>query len=75
MKPFALLMKALKEKDLTGVAKIAIRNKERLCALRPTDGTLVLETLYYPDEIRACRRRDRPDVEGVRRRSWTWPSR
>jgi DNA end-binding protein Ku len=53
VKPFALLMRALKEKGLTGVAKIAIRNKEQLCALRSKDGTLVLETLYYPDEIRA----------------------
>jgi DNA end-binding protein Ku len=52
MKPFALLMRALTEKGLTGIAKIAIRNKEQLCALRPMDGTLVLETLYYPDEIR-----------------------
>lgn len=51
-KPFALLMKALKEKQLTGLAKIAIRNKEQLCALRPVDGTLALETLFYPDEIR-----------------------
>jgi DNA end-binding protein Ku len=45
-------MQALKDKDLTGVAKIAIRNKEQLCAVRPMDGTLVIETLYYPDEIR-----------------------
>lgn len=52
VKPYALLMKALKEKGLTGLAKIAIRNKEQLCALRPMDGTLVIETLYYPDEIR-----------------------
>jgi DNA end-binding protein Ku len=52
VKPYALLMKALKEKGLTGIAKIAIRNKEQLCALRPMDGTLVIETLYYPDEIR-----------------------
>ena len=54
MKPFALLMKALKEKELTGIAKIAIRNKEQLCALRAMDGTLELETLLYPDEIRAA---------------------
>lgn len=52
VKPYALLMKALKEKALTGIAKIAIRNKEQLCALRPLDGTLVIETLFYPDEIR-----------------------
>jgi len=54
VKPFALLMRALKEKGLTGIAKIAIRNKERLCVLRAVDGTLVLETLLYPDEIRAA---------------------
>jgi DNA end-binding protein Ku len=53
VKPFALLMRALNEKKLVGVAKIAIRNKEQLCALRPMNGTLVLETLFYPDEIRA----------------------
>ncbi len=52
VKPYALLMRALKEKHLTGIAKISIRNKEQLCALRPTDGGLVMETLYYPDEIR-----------------------
>jgi len=52
VKPYALLMRALKEKQLTGIAKIAIRNKEQLCALRPTNDGLVMETLYYPDEIR-----------------------
>ncbi|HUF53922.1 MAG TPA: Ku protein [Dehalococcoidia bacterium] len=52
MKPYGLLMQALKDKQLTGIAKIAIRNKEQLCAIRAMDGTLVIETLYYPDEIR-----------------------
>ncbi len=52
VKPYALLMKALEDKNLTGIAKIAVRNKEQLCALRTMDGSLVLETLYYPDEIR-----------------------
>lgn len=63
VKPYALLMRALKEKGLTAIAKIAIRNKERLCALRPVDGTLVLETLFYPDEIRVQRGTEVPDVE------------
>jgi DNA end-binding protein Ku len=51
-KPFALLMKALEEKGLVAVAKIAIRQKEQLCALRPQDGALHLETMYLADEIR-----------------------
>jgi DNA end-binding protein Ku len=52
VKPYVLLMQALKDKDLTGIAKIAVHNKEQLCALRTMDGSLVLETLFYPDEIR-----------------------
>ncbi len=63
VKPFALLMRALSDKGLTAVAKLAIRNKERLCALRPMDGTLMLETLYYPDELRVERGVPMPDVE------------
>jgi DNA end-binding protein Ku len=52
LKPYALLMKVLEQKHVIGVASIAIRNKESLCALRSLDSTLVLETLHYPDEIR-----------------------
>src|SRR5207245_1045065 len=44
--------RALAEKGLTAGAQIAIRNKERLCVLRPLDGALMLQTLFYPDEIR-----------------------
>lgn len=61
-KPFALLMRALKEKQLTGLAKVSLRNKEQLCALRPYDGTLMLETLYYPDEIRV-EKGEAPEIE------------
>ena len=52
-KPYALLIRTLEKKDLTAIATITIRKKEQLCALRPKDGALMLETLYYPDEIRA----------------------
>jgi DNA end-binding protein Ku len=52
VKPYALLLKVLDQKRVMGVATIAIRNKESLCALRPLDSTLLLETLHYPDEIR-----------------------
>ena len=51
-KPFALLVRALSERRLLAIGKLAIRTKERLCALRPKDGSLVLETLYYADEVR-----------------------
>ncbi|MCY4455803.1 MAG: Ku protein, partial [Chloroflexi bacterium] len=73
-KPFALLVRALEAKGLVAVAQVAIRNKERLCALRaPTGeendaghggGRILLETLYYPDEIRTAQL-DPLDLEEV----------
>jgi len=30
---------------------VTLRKKEQLCTLRPRRGTLMLETLYYPDEV------------------------
>jgi DNA end-binding protein Ku len=51
-KPYALLVRALEETGKVGIAKVVIRNKQHLAALRPVDGTLVLETMYYADEIR-----------------------
>lgn len=51
-KPYALLFKALEEKELSAMASITIRKKEQLCVLRAHQGTIMLETLYYPDEIR-----------------------
>jgi DNA end-binding protein Ku len=51
-KPYALLLKALEKRNLTAIATITIRKKEQLCALRAHQGTIMLETLFYPDEIR-----------------------
>jgi DNA end-binding protein Ku len=51
-KPYRLLVRALEETGKVGIAKVVIRNKQHLAALRPYDGTLVLETMYYADEIR-----------------------
>ncbi len=62
-KPYALLLRALKSKQVSGVAKIALRNRESLCVLRASDNNLImLETLYYPDEIRTADIESEPDV-------------
>ena len=50
-KAYALLLRALSERNLTGIAAITMRKKEQLCALRGQEGTLMLETLFYPDEV------------------------
>ena len=51
-KPYRLLVRALEETGRVGIAKVVIRNKQHLACLRPLDGVLVLETMYYADEVR-----------------------
>ncbi len=51
-KAYKILLKALEEKDMVGVAKVAIREREYLAVIRAEDGVIVLETMYWPDEIR-----------------------
>ena len=51
-KPYRLLVRALAETGKVGIAKVVIRNKQHLAALRAHDDVLILETMYYADEIR-----------------------
>jgi DNA end-binding protein Ku len=53
-KAYALLRKALSEESKVGIAKVSFRDKEHLAALRFKDQVFVLETMYWPDEIRAA---------------------
>ncbi len=53
LKPFALLMAALRESGRVAIAKIAMRQKEQLCTLRCYENTIALETMFYADEVRA----------------------
>jgi DNA end-binding protein Ku len=52
VKPYKLLLEALESSGRRGIATVAMRARERLCALRPMDGALILDTLLYPDEVR-----------------------
>jgi DNA end-binding protein Ku len=49
---YALLRKALAEQNKVGIAKVSFRDKEHLAALRFKDQVFVLETMFWPDEIR-----------------------
>jgi DNA end-binding protein Ku len=51
-KAYRLLVDALESEELVGVSKVAIRDRERLAAIRVTDGQIVLNTMHWPDEIR-----------------------
>src|SRR2546423_13327181 len=52
-KPYRLLARALAETGKVGIAKVVIRNKQHLACLRTYDDYLLLETMYYPDEVRS----------------------
>lgn len=51
-KAYSLLREAMKEDDRVGIAKVSFRDKEHIAALRFKDDAFVLETMYWPDEIR-----------------------
>lgn len=49
---YQLLLEAMRQSGKIGIAKIAIRSKSSLAAIRVMDGCLAVETIFYPDEIR-----------------------
>ena len=57
VRAYALLRDALERSGMVAVAKVALRQRETLAALRVRDGVMVLVTLMWPDEIRV------PDFE------------
>src|SRR6201996_8134044 len=54
VRAYVLFRDALEKSSRVAVAKVAIRQREALAALRVRDGVLVLETLLWPDEVRAA---------------------
>jgi DNA end-binding protein Ku len=49
---YALLRDALKRTNRAGIAKFVMRGKEYLATIRAQDKVLVLETMFFADEIR-----------------------
>jgi DNA end-binding protein Ku len=52
-KAYVLLATTLERIDRTALVHFTLRQKTRLSALRVRDGVLVLQTLLWPDEVRA----------------------
>ena len=60
-KPFSLLRRALEETERVAIARVTIRTRERLATLRGYEDTLILETMFWPDEIRSTGALDLPE--------------
>src|SRR5215471_12364161 len=52
LRAYALLRDALEGSGKVAIARVALRQRESLAALRSRNGVLVLATLLWPDEIR-----------------------
>jgi DNA end-binding protein Ku len=51
-KVYSLLVKAMENSELSGIAKFVMRDRQHLGALRIRDGVITLEQLHFADEIR-----------------------
>src|SRR4051795_12100795 len=50
-KAYRLLFDAMKESNKIAIARVVIRSKENLVAIRPRDDVLTMETLLFGDEV------------------------
>jgi len=50
-KPYRLLLQAMRETGRVAIARVVIRSKEQLVALRPMGEALGMATMLFPDEI------------------------
>ena len=60
-KAFYLLKAVLGESGLQAICKIVLRDREVLAALDPFSKTMLLSTLYWPDEVRALDELELPE--------------
>ncbi len=52
-KAFQLLLQSMIQAGMTAVIRIVLRSRQALGVLRPYGGSLALETMFYPDEVRS----------------------
>ena len=57
-KVYALLVRAMEESGRAAIAKFVMRDRQHLGCLRVSDGALLLEKMYFADEIR--------DADGIK---------
>ena len=50
-KAYALLREAMRETNKVGIARLVLRTKQYLAAIRPMGDALVLETMLFADEV------------------------
>ena len=62
-KAFSLLREVLVDSELQAICKIVLKDREQLAALDPYGSTMMLSTLYWPDEVRDITELELPDAK------------
>src|SRR2546421_9262369 len=63
VKPYKLLHEAMSEANKVAIARVVIRSKEQLVAVRPLDGVLAMSTMNFADEIVPTDKFDEPTAD------------
>ncbi|TNJ66778.1 Ku protein [Paenibacillus hemerocallicola] len=50
---YSLLLEAMRQSGKIGIAKVSIRSKSSMAAIRVIEDCIAMETIFYPDEIRS----------------------
>lgn len=53
-KAYRLLTEAMQQAGYAGIAKVSMHNRENIVIIRPRDGGLTLQTMFYSNEIRSA---------------------
>jgi DNA end-binding protein Ku len=61
---YTLLRKIMEEEGKIAIAKVVIRSKEQLVAIRPYKNAFVLSTMFYPKEVKGVE--ELGEIEGVK---------
>jgi DNA end-binding protein Ku len=66
-KPYRLLLEAMRETGKVAIARVVIRSKEQLVAIRPVGDVLEMDTMLFADEVLPPERLDElPDPKEVK---------
>jgi DNA end-binding protein Ku len=71
-KAYQLLRAAMEERQLVGIGKVVMRNKQYLAAVRPLEGALAMSTMRFADEVlpraevEELPRRAKPDAKNLK---------
>ncbi len=52
-RPYVLLLRAMEQTGMAAVGKFVLWGKENLCLIRAQENALVLETLFFADDVRS----------------------